>query len=116
MNFNKSLMFVSTNVMEQEALELCASIGIPKTDDLGRYLGHRLIHKGRCSNGFCDLLQKVKDKLDGWKIGVLSRAPRLTLAQSVLSNMGGFPYATTKATKENPQRVGKNYQKLCLGI
>lgn len=65
-------------------------MGIPKTDDLGRYLGHRLVHKGRSGYDFSDILQKVRYKLNGWKTLVLSRAARLTLAQSVLSNMGIF--------------------------
>lgn len=60
----------------------------PKTEDLGRYLRHCLIHKGRGGSNFGDILQKVRDKLDGWKIEVLSRAVRLTLAQHVLSNTG----------------------------
>lgn len=89
-NLSKSLMFVSPNISEHEALRLGSSMGIPLTLDLGCYLGHYLVHWGKNINGYRILLQKVKDKLDGWKAKCLSRAGRITLAQSVLNNMANF--------------------------
>lgn len=58
-------MFVSSNVEDQEAEALCAKMGIPRTLDLRRYLGHRLVHRGRNRYGYGEVLQRVKDKLDG---------------------------------------------------
>lgn len=107
-NFSKSLMYLSPNVLEHEALDLCESMGVPKTDDLGRYLGHRLIHKGRCGNGFDDLLQRVRDKLDGWKTGCLSRTAILTLAQSVLSNMGMFHMQLQRLPRRRHKELDMN--------
>lgn len=34
--------------------------------------------------------KKIRDKLDGWKIEVLSTVAKLTLAKSILRNMGTF--------------------------
>lgn len=87
--FRKLVMFVSTNMKQYDALELCVRMGVPRIDDLGWYLGHHLVPKGRGSDGFDDLLKKVRDKLDGWKTGILSRATRLTLGR--LESYQGLP-------------------------
>lgn len=42
-NFDKSLMFFSPNILEQEAARLSASMGIPKTTELGQYLGYQIV-------------------------------------------------------------------------
>lgn len=34
-NFGKSLMFISSNVAEQEVKALCIRIGVPRTTELG---------------------------------------------------------------------------------
>lgn len=89
-NYNKSHLFISSNVANEGADSLCTRIGIPLTMDLGRYLGHRLAHRGRNRHGYGEILQRVRDKLDGWKTRCLSRAGRLTLARSVLGGIGIF--------------------------
>lgn len=76
-------------------------------EDIGRYPGHRLIHKRRGGYDFDDILQKVRDRFDGWKTKVLSRAARLTLAQSMLSNMGAFHMQLQRL----PRRVHKEFDK-----
>lgn len=71
-------------------------MGISMTSYMGRYLGHHLLHKGRRSQGLGKLLERVRDKLDGWKARCLSRARRLTLAQSVLNGMDVFSMQTQR--------------------
>lgn len=73
-NFDKSMIFIFSNVVEQEAEALCRRMGVPRTTELGRYLGHHLVQKGRNRYGYSEIIQKVKDKLDGWKSKCLSRA------------------------------------------
>lgn len=46
-SFNKLMLFVSPNMDKQTADELCLKLEIPLIEELGRYLGHNLIHKGR---------------------------------------------------------------------
>lgn len=112
-NYHKSLMFCSPNVCEQVATKLSLDMGIPLTADLGRYLGHQLIHQGRNNSGHAKLLQRVRDKLDGWKTKCLSRAGRITLAKSVLTGMSIFHMQVQKL----PTRVHKELDKavrLCV--
>lgn len=66
-SFVKSLLFVSPNLSDQVAGGMCASMGIPWTLDMGCYLGHQLIHKGRNTMRHNRLLQRVKDRLEGWR-------------------------------------------------
>lgn len=54
------------------------------------YLGHQILHQGRNTNGHALLLQKVRDKLSGWKMKCLSRVGRLTLVKTVINNMVTF--------------------------
>lgn len=51
-------MYISPNVPDHDTADLCDKMGIPRTIELGKYLGHRLIHGGRGGMGFEDLLQK----------------------------------------------------------
>src|SRR4051812_33383167 len=46
-NYNKSALFVSPNIYPQAAATLNESFGIPLKKELGCYLGHTLVHKGR---------------------------------------------------------------------
>lgn len=71
-------------------MELSELLGIPLTEDLGCYLGHQLLHKGRNSSKQGDIIDRVRGKLEGWKSRCLSRAGRLTLAKTVLSSMAVF--------------------------
>lgn len=89
-SFNKSLLFVSPNSDQQATGELSNNPGFPLVLELGRCLGHQLIHKGRSSSQWGALMQRVMGKLEGWKSNCLSRAGRLTLVKSVLSNMAIF--------------------------
>lgn len=86
-NYNKSLTFFSPNLDEQVTDGLSHRLGIPKTSDLGRYLGHHLLHKGRNNQGPNKLMERVRSKLEGWNSKCLSNAGRLTLAKSVLNSM-----------------------------
>lgn len=89
-NFNKSSVFFSTNVPNAEALRLSSKLGIRPTLELGTYLGHKVHHQGRSNRANNLLLEKVRGRLDGWKIKSLSLAGRLTLAKSVINSMGVF--------------------------
>lgn len=50
-NFNKSSLYISPSVDEQEAHHLSTSLGIPLMKELGRYLGHYILYSGRNNMG-----------------------------------------------------------------
>lgn len=89
-NLSKSSMFLSLNVPEENDVALSEEVGIPRTCHLRKYLGHHLLHRGRNRDAHVDLVECVKKRLKGWKLRCLSRAGRLTLAQSVLGSIPIF--------------------------
>lgn len=86
-NLHKSSMFFSPNQSEQQSSLLSLRMGIPKAKELGVYLGHQLVHHGNNKRVFDGLLQRVRQRLQGWKSKCLSRAGRITLAQTVINSM-----------------------------
>lgn len=89
-SFSKSIVFFSLNVSAPLALHLSGRLGIPDTEDLGTYLGCQLIHKGRSTAFFQNMLQHAESKLARWKLRCLSKAGHITLASSVLSSLPVF--------------------------
>lgn len=89
-NFQISLLYCSPKVPSQDAERLSLELGIPQTKDLGRYLGQQLVHSGNNRVAYEQMLQRIQNKLEGWKTKCLSRAGRLTLAHSMLSSIPTF--------------------------
>lgn len=69
---------------------LCRRLGIIATNNLGRYLGFPIFHKGRVGNAFNFILDEVQSKLAGWKTRLLSRARRLVLAKSAVAPIAEY--------------------------
>ena len=81
-NKNKSKIFFSPNVSVQVKLDICQQLGIQATNNLGRYLGFPILHKGRNGNAYNFVIERVQDKLAGWKARVLSPAGKRVLINS----------------------------------
>lgn len=78
-NFQKSSIFFSPNLSLEAATEINRGVGIPMTDNLGKYLGMKLAHGRHSGLLYSDLLEKITKKMDGWKAKCLSLAGRVTL-------------------------------------
>lgn len=88
--FHKSSMFISPNILEVEAERLSVKMGIPRRKEIGKYLGHFIVQDDKNKDRHKELLQRVHSKVDGWKLNCLSKARRITLAQSVLGSLPIF--------------------------
>lgn len=94
MSLNKSENFFSPNVSGTEAAGLIQLTGMPQTENLRRYLGVPSIH-GRVTKAIlCPLLQKISDRLKGWRARHLTLTERLVLVKSVLSDIPYFAMKT----------------------
>lgn len=93
-SFSKSEVFFSPNILDTEAAALLDLIGMHQTDNLGRYLGVPSIHGRVTKNIFRPMLQKISDKLEGWRAKHLTMAGRLVLTKSVLSTIPYFTMQT----------------------
>ncbi|KAL7218868.1 hypothetical protein ACSBR2_012022 [Camellia fascicularis] len=93
---------------KRDARELSFKCGIPLTENLGKYLGVPLIH-GRVNRGhFSTILEKMQNRLAGWKASVLSLAGRTTLIQSVSSALPAY----TMQTMDVPVKVCNDIDRL----
>ena len=64
-NYGKSRVFFSPNVTTRRKRGICRRLGIMATNNLGRYLGFPIIHKGRVGSAFNFILDKAQSKLAG---------------------------------------------------
>ena len=89
-NYGKSRVFFSPNVTARRKRTMCRRLGILATNNLGRYLGFPIIHKGRVGNAFNFVLDKVQSKLARWKSRLLSKAGKLVLAKSAAAPIAKY--------------------------
>ena len=81
-NFAKSRILFSLNVTEMRKETICRKLRIRATQNLGRYLGFPLFHQGKNRDAFNFAIEKVHNKLSGWKLKFLSKAGKLVLVKS----------------------------------
>ena len=66
---------------------LCDILGFASTPNLGKYLGIPIKHSSTSSQDYNFILDRVKQKLAGWKVNLLSMAGRFVLIQASLATI-----------------------------
>ena len=89
-NLNKSKVYFSLNISPESREEMCGVLGIHSTPNLGKYLGFPIKHSGSSSQDFNLVVERVQNKLQGWKTNLLSMAGRVVIAQLVLSAIPAY--------------------------
>ena len=79
---SKSKVYFSPNVDRDIRESLCDILGFNSTPNLGKYLGFPIKHSRTSAQDFNFILDKVKQKLAGWKANMLSLAGRSVLIQA----------------------------------
>ena len=85
MSLEKSRIYFSPNIQKGVKEEICTNLGIQATTNIGKYLGFPIKHKGVARNGLNFVVERVLNKLSGWKAKFLSFAGRSVLVKSVMS-------------------------------
>lgn len=98
-NTLKSSLFFSKNTSVDLQQRITNLTGIPRVEDMGSYLGIPSIHGRLKKASFLGLIERIKNKLSGWKSRTLSLAGRQVLAQSVLSSIPYYMMQTTLLPK-----------------
>ena len=70
----KSRVYFSPNVDKDTKESLCDILGFASTPKLGKYLGFPIKQPGTSPQGYNFILDRVKQKLAGWKANMLSLA------------------------------------------
>ena len=86
----KSRVYFSPNVGRENRESLRDILGFQSTPNLGKYLGISLKHPGSSANDFNFILDRVKQKLSGWKANLWSLAGRVVLVKHVSSTIPNY--------------------------
>uniref|UniRef100_A0A2N9FQ21 Reverse transcriptase domain-containing protein n=1 Tax=Fagus sylvatica TaxID=28930 RepID=A0A2N9FQ21_FAGSY len=86
-NLAKSKIFLPTYLDHSRFGFLESELGLKIARSFGKYLGVPIIVDGRDKRAFDFILEKVRDKLAGWKAKTLSLAGRCTLIQAVTTSI-----------------------------
>ena len=108
----KSRIYFSPNVDLDQRDSLVDILGFQTTLNLGKYLGFPLKHSRSRSHDFDFVLDRVKQKLAGWKANLLSMARRRVLIQASSSTILAYVmqnvYLPNKVL-EGMNRVNMNF-------
>jgi len=86
----RSLGSISLNVDKDSKEDFCTILGFQSTPNLGKYLGIPIKHPGSSSQDFNFVLERIKQKLAGWKANLLSLAGRFVLVRHVSSTIPNY--------------------------
>lgn len=96
LNAQKTQIYFSKNTDPLLKEAILSHTGFKEATRIGRYLGANIV-QGRTTQGqFQHIIDKVQQRLSGWKQQCLSLAGRITLTQSVLSSIPYFHMQYTK--------------------
>ena len=79
---------------------LCDILGFRSTPNLGKYLGFPIKHRGTTNEDLNFVLERVKQKLAGWKANLLSLAGRAVLIQASTSTILDYIMQCTALPKK----------------
>ncbi|PNY04054.1 ribonuclease H, partial [Trifolium pratense] len=86
-NIQKSRFMVSTNMSRIKVAKFESIVHFSHNTHLGKYLGFPMLSGRMRNSDFSFIMDRINNRLNGWKSKLLSRAGRVTLAQSVISAM-----------------------------
>lgn len=108
MNRAKINIFFSKNVASEVKNHIVSSSSFKETNDLGKYFGVPLIHGLVNRRTFNSLVEKMENKLSGWKAKCLSMARQITLVRSNLSSIPIY----TRMTNRLPRKTCKEVERI----
>ncbi|CAN1191033.1 Putative ribonuclease H protein At1g65750 [Linum perenne] len=87
---DKFRVYFCKNIPQAKARGIVEALGIRATNDLGRYLGVPILHGRVTKHTYNFILDRLDNRLAGWKADNLSLAERVTLASSVLNSIPSY--------------------------
>nr|XP_023874857.1 uncharacterized protein LOC111987377 [Quercus suber] len=109
---SKSKVFFSPNVDRDTKESLSDILGFQSTLTIGKYLGIPIKVPDSLTRDFNFIVDRMKQKLAGWKASLLSQARRAVLVQSSLSTIPNYVMQCTHLPAkvlDSINRVNKNF-------
>jgi hypothetical protein len=114
-SMEKTMIYFSKNVDAQTKRRLVIQSGFQETTNIGKYLGVPLIGGAPRKKDFQHLIDKVRNKLSGWKASHLSFAGRVTLSKSVIQAIPVYSMMTTLIPKSCLAEIQKLQRRFIWG-
>lgn len=89
-SLEKSRIYFSPNVEVEVRDEVSEKLGIRATTMIGKYLGFPIKHRGAARNQLNFIMERVMNKLAGWKTQFLSFAKRSVLVKSTMAATSNY--------------------------
>ena len=89
-SLEKSRTYFSPNVEPKVKDEVCERLGIRATTIIGKYLGFPIKHRGVARNQLNFIVERVMNKLAGWKTKFLSFAGRYVLVKLTMAAIANY--------------------------
>lgn len=86
-SLSKSNLFISANVSSSFASSLSRFVEIPLASNLGKYLRAPSLQCRVSKENYGEVLERMQQKLQGWKLKCLSMAARTMLIKAVTSTI-----------------------------
>ncbi|CAN1822383.1 Putative ribonuclease H protein At1g65750 [Linum perenne] len=88
---------------------------MPLTQNLGKYLGVPILHDRVNVHTYQDVLDKIDNRLSGWKAKSLSLAGRVTLAKSVLAAIPAYAMQTSVLPQKTCEAIDRRIRNFVWG-
>lgn len=98
-NWDKSSVHFSHNVTRAARVQYCRLLGITECTHQSSYLRHRLCKYRHKNDAYHTVMDKLSNKLSGWKAKEPSMASRLVLVKSIAQAIPAFVMKTFYFTK-----------------
>lgn len=92
-NFDKSMVFFSTNTKDREREVVSQILGVRRANDLERYLGLPSMVGRRKRSSFQILKDRLKQKIDNWSVRFLSQGGKEVFIKAVLQAIPNYSMA-----------------------
>ncbi|XP_025704008.1 uncharacterized protein [Arachis hypogaea] len=114
-NAEKIAIVFSKNVEERLRNQISNISGFQEQSNLGKYLGAIISDNRKKKDNFKTTLDRVKNKLGGWKMNCLSMAGRITLAKAVISPILNYDMMHTQVPKGICKEVERIHRSFIWG-
>jgi hypothetical protein len=104
-NYNKSGVIFSKNTMGQSAANLCQLLNLKKVSPTTKHLGLPLELNRAKSSSFQELIEKIQNRVAGWKTKLLSQAARTTLISNVAASIPSYTMSSLLLPKTTYNKI-----------
>jgi hypothetical protein len=104
-NYSKSAIIFSKNTIGRISTNICQFLSLKKTSPTTKHLGLPLELNRAKSSSFQDLVEKIQNRVAGWKTKLLSQAARTTLISNVAASIPTYTMSSLLLPKSICKKI-----------